>query len=430
VNLPALPGSRMPVNPMARLLALSEAMADAPSPMIIGPDGFLCVRDDPRFALHSFLNETLREQAKESGDAHATAAAAVKRLSKQLSKAQMADLAMAAYERAAWIDEHGGELADAAQWKRRLAAILYHLYALRLPFAASDMCRLIETRDMTGPPVGCIVEYFGQNDLTPALCAALRHCREVYTAGIGHKHAHVDVQNELQLLDMLLWHDELDELDLAACWSERVRRDYRAMSGDRRARWQKLLRHIRGDAGSKPPKPWIKEAQKRLAAVGAEDFRATLTDWFACFREPDALRLSVVGSHVLKGLLWYCALARDPAVTAAALPLLDAPWKPKRNLVKVMVALAVLIEAMPVEEAWAALLPLQNAWGTSQGRIEQLVIKIASASNITEAQLRAQGVLKAAPPPPPAGASAEQLAAGWLAVEHFLALLKDTHVRQ
>ena len=26
--------------------------------------------------------------------------------------------------------------------------------------------------------------------------------------------------------------------------------------------------------------------------------------------------------------------------------------------------------------------------------------------------------------------ASEQLAAGWLAVEHFLALLKDTHVRQ
>jgi hypothetical protein len=216
------------------------------------------------------------------------------------------------------------------------------------------MCRLMDGRHGTAPPVGRVAEYFASRELTPDACAALRRRREALKARIGRDYGHVDVQSELQLLDMLLWHDEMEPLELAACWSERVRRDRRAMSGERRQRWQALLRHIRGDAGSKPPKPWIKEAQARLAAVGAEDFRATLARWFACFREPEPLRLSAVGSHVLKGLLWYCALARDPALTEAALPLPDAPWKPRRNLDKVMVALALLIDTMPVEQAWAA----------------------------------------------------------------------------
>jgi hypothetical protein len=230
---------------------------------------------------------------------------------------------------------------------------------------------------------------------------------------------------------MLLWHDQGDALDLAQCWSERVRRDFRAMSEPRRRRWQLLLRHIRGDAGSKPPKPWMKEAQSRLAMVGAEDFRATVTEWFTCFRAAGPLKLSVVGSHVLKGLLWYCALARDPAVTAAALPLLDAPWKPKRNLDKVMVALALVIDTMPIEEAWSALQPLQNAWGTSTGQIEKLVLKIGAAFGITEAQLRADGILKPEPPPSPTAADEHQ--AKWMVLaslstpqsaEQFLATLR------
>jgi hypothetical protein len=393
---------------------------------IVGPDGFLSARDDACFTLHSYLNETLRRQANDPSHAHAIAAADVKRLGKELSGPQLIALVMAAFDRAAWIGEHGHEIAQSLEWGRRVAAILYHLYALRLPFAVSDMCRLIDGRDGAAPPVGRIAEYFASHELTAEACATLRRRREAYKARIGRDYKHVDVQSELQLLDMLLWHDETDALDLAACWSERVRRDYRAMSGERRRRWQSLLRHIRGDAGSKPPKPWIKEAQSRLAAVGAEDFRSTITDWFDCFRQPDPLQLSVVGSHVLKGMLWYSALARDPAVTAASLAVADAPWKPKRNLDKVMVALALVIDTMPVEEAWAALLPLQHAWGASEGRIERLVIKIAGASGISEAQLRAQGVLKPRLPPPPEPQSAQQLAvAGWRAIEVFLATLRD-----
>ena len=173
------------------------------------------------------------------------------------------------------------------------------------------------------------------------------------------------------------------------------------MTGDRRVKWRALLHHIRGDAGSKPAKPWVKEAQKRLAAVGSDDFRAMLRDWFAPFRAPEPLKLSLAGSHVLKGLLWYGALARDPAVNEAALWLLDATCKPKRNADKVMVALAVLIDTMPVEEAWQALLLLQERWGASQGQIERLLIKIAGAFDISKEKLDELGLLKPAPPPRP-----------------------------
>jgi len=262
---------------------------------------------------------------------------------------------------------------------------------------------LIDSPYGAAPPISRLVEYFQNHDLTPEICAALRWRRDAYTARIGRDYAHVTLQNDLQLLDMLLWHDECDELDLAACWSERVRRDYREMSGDQRRQWMALLRHIRGDAGSKPPKAWIKEAQSRVAAVGLEDFRNTVGGWFACFRRREPLRLSVVGSHVLKGLLWYCSIARDPPLTAAALPILDAAWKPKRNLDKVMVALALLIDTMPVEEAWAALLPLQRSWGASQGQIECLAIKIAAARHFRRAVAGARRV-EAGP-----GGSASQL---------------------
>lgn len=368
-------------------------------PVIIGPDGFVCARNDPRCAHHAVLNDMLCEIATQPAKAHAIAAAAVGRLRKERGKQELVALSMTACERVLWIREHADEIAQATEWARRVWTICYHLYSLRLPFTASEMCQLIDTPHAE-PPVGRVVEYFHEHGLTPQLCAALRKWREVYRSGIGNGYRHVDVQNELQLLDMMLWHDEWDEVVPAACWSERIRRDFRNMRGERQQAWRALLHHIRGDAGSKPPKLWVKQAENHLAAIGQSDFCATMTDWFGSFRDPEPLRLSIVGSHVLKGLLWYCAVAHDPTVTASALPLLDATWKPKRNLDKVMVALAVLIDTMPVEEAWAALLPLQSAWGASQGRIEQLVRKIAAAVGICEEDLRATRVLKPTPAKP------------------------------
>jgi len=142
--------------------------------MIIGPDGFLCTSDDPRFAFHSFLNDILREQAKEPGNAHAIAGAGVKRLRKEFSDERMVALALTAFDRAAWIDEHQSELAQAGEWTRRVANVLYHLYALRLPFSTPDICRLVRGRNGAAPPVGRVAEYFATHDLTPEACTALR----------------------------------------------------------------------------------------------------------------------------------------------------------------------------------------------------------------------------------------------------------------
>jgi hypothetical protein len=96
-------------------------------PMIVGPDGFVSARDDACFTLHSYLNETLRRQAEDPSHAHAIAAADVKRLRKELSGPQLIALVMAAFDRAAWIGEHGHEIAESLEWGRRVAAILYHL---------------------------------------------------------------------------------------------------------------------------------------------------------------------------------------------------------------------------------------------------------------------------------------------------------------
>jgi hypothetical protein len=87
------------------------------------------------------------------------------------------------------------------------------------------------------------------------------------------------------------------------------------------------------------PGGWARRAEPLLAAVGIEDFREQMRNWFAPFRSGEPLPLSVAGSHVLKGPLWFTAVARDEELKECALWLLEVKWKQKRNTEKAMVAL-------------------------------------------------------------------------------------------
>ena len=124
---------------------------------------------------------------------------------------------------------------------------------------------------------------------------------------------------------MLLWHDENDPLDPSRCWSDVVRRDLRDRRGTQRTPWKALFRHIKGNASAKPAKGWIKEAEKHLTQVTHQDFMDRLGVWLAPLRSGEAQPLSVAGSHVLRGLLWYAALTKDLRLGAIVLTPLDTP---------------------------------------------------------------------------------------------------------
>jgi hypothetical protein len=114
------------------------------------------------------------------------------------------------------------------------------------------------------------------------------------------------------------------------------------MKGKRKENWRRLLKHIRGNAPKNMPSSWAEEAADRLEAVGIDDFKQQLSHWFDPFRSGELLPLSIPGSHILKGLVWYVAVSGDETAKQTALWLLDVKWKQKRNMQKSMTALEVL----------------------------------------------------------------------------------------
>jgi hypothetical protein len=363
-----------------------------------GPDGFLATVDTPDYPAHVLLSEHLRERQTDAGTALERA---LPRLRKELSKPELVALIRAIHARIAWIGEHERELSNPRHWQDFLAQLARNLYAASLPFEAADLTQMLEGhrrhRALWGfGPEELLVAFLETHDLTPELASGLRRFQaELQGVPGGMKYqSQAGFQVAAAHVHMLLWHDEGDPLDPRQCWSDVVRHDLRAMTGERKAHWKALFRHIKGNAPAKPAKSWIKEGEKRLAAVSPEDFADRFRAWLQPFKSAEPQRLSVAGSHVLRGLLWYAALTRDPDVAEPALVLLDAQWKAKRNLDKVMVSLVNVLETLPPVTAWPSLLRLQQEWPTSSLQVERFLKKTAAELGITEEELKARALLK------------------------------------
>ena len=273
---------------------------------------------------------------------------------KKLPKRQIIDLIEMILRRYAWLREHDAELPDAHIARMKLVHLLRTLYTVKkLPCTEADLRTML---DLTVPlldhisaegPLDHVMEYIKDNDLTPELCHSLREFQTHLTPQCS-----VATEQSLrQRLHTLLWMDEWEPLKPAKCWSESIRRDFREMEGERKANWRRLLKHIRGNAPQIMPPAWAREASERLATVGIDDLSQQLSIWFAPFRSGEPLPLTVGGSHILKGLIWYAAVSGDEKAKEASLWLLEAKWKQKRNTEKVMTALRVF--GISKEELWS-----------------------------------------------------------------------------
>jgi hypothetical protein len=309
--------------------------------MLPGPDGFLLSRTDPLFAFQQKLSDFLA--ADEARDPSRTMLDPGPW--KKLPKREAITLIEATLRRLNWLCAHDAELDTAHMARHRLIQLLRVLYKIKLPCTEADLRAQIELTvplmDRMWPdgPLDYLAEYLKKNDLTPELCSGLRQIQGAIK--FGETCGQAALQSLAQRLHMLLWMDEWEPLDPSRCWSECIRRDFRAMTGERQVAWRALLKHLRGNAPPKMPAGWAREAEPLLAAVGLNDFRQQFCLWFAPFQSGQPLPLSVAGSHVLKCMLWYASLTRDDEVRECALWLLDVKWKQKRNTAKSMIALEV-----------------------------------------------------------------------------------------
>lgn len=208
----------------------------------------------------------------------------------------------------------------------------------------------------------------------------------------------IEGQTLRRRLAVLLWHDPYEALDPKKCWSEAIRRDLRAMPEHPRRLWNVLFAATPVSDNTEPPNKWKQAAESHVAEIGVGPFRNQLLEWLTPFHGSEPVRLSMVGSHILKALLWYCRVLRGPEVDSAAFALLYTKWRNKDFIFRPFTVLAGNIAMLPAEEAWPLLLHIQGKLGAkASGRLEKIVTQVGAQQGLSEEELRSYGLLRPKP---------------------------------
>lgn len=199
--------------------------------------------------------------------------------------------------------------------------------------------RTAEAGDYLAPstPIPHLFAYIDAKGLTPKLAADIRKFRErVYDGGLVVNQ--VSFQLFRSRLDMLAWRDEWTPVDLERCWSERVRADFRAMQGQEREAWRRLLYCFHGDEGTRPSGKWSKATQAAIERIGPGAFRAQAAEWLEPLQPGAEQRLSREGSYVLRGFVWLAEASGALELTTKLPAIAEVQFKPKTNGNKVVQA--------------------------------------------------------------------------------------------
>jgi hypothetical protein len=147
-------------------------------------------------------------------------------------------------------------------------------------------------------------------------------------AGFHGSHAALSVRRQI---GWLLWLEDVASIDEKECWSQRIRKDLRAMPKESREAWRVLFENAAIAKSRKPSKRWERMAKAALAAMPAGELCRRVGEWFEPFHAGTPLRLTVPGRDALRNLMWLALPAQDAAVDEAIAWFASAKWRSKRD---------------------------------------------------------------------------------------------------
>jgi hypothetical protein len=212
-------------------------------------------------------------------------------------------------------------------WICALAELEEHLLAARPLLDPEELTRVIESISLSPAP--------GSAPLYEMVSAQVRsHGYSLELVGALERwRASLKRASNLYLrrrISRLLWFENVSPVQDNECWSSRIRKDLRSLTPDSRAAWEKLLQTARSGV-SKPSAKWQREAAAALTVVGPASFREKLREWFEPFRAAEPVKLTAAGRDILRNLLFYALVARDPGVDEAVFWFASAKWRTKKD---------------------------------------------------------------------------------------------------
>ena len=243
------------------------------------------------------------------------------------------------------------------------------LYAALPPkIAKDDACAILSaTRHACGhggivEPINLANTAFEDSEYTPEFFEALRTYRN-RLAGI-HSNEVTKVKGEIALA---LWLDPSERLRPRNCLSAAIREGYFKLQANDRKSWSQLFRHADRTARRRPDKQWTTRAYSTLQNLGTEVFMADLGHWIKL--PDDKVSLSTGGRHVVKSLIWFCALCDSNRLDHLVPKLIDLEYTKPKAAVHLIYAVGFWLESKPVEFADEHRKRLREKWPIAGSRI-------------------------------------------------------------
>jgi hypothetical protein len=255
-----------------------------------------------------------------------------------------------------------------------------------------------------------LLEPFLLNHPMPAaVSSGLAEIQRALEAGRARKNE----QQALGRIRSLLGGPSTVEIEPGEAWSERARADLAALPGNKRQPWNRLLAHCTSAESSKPAKKWLAAAGELMEALGRDEFRKSVVQWFPLVSqsrvihretmhpqwEPDPdLLITDRNATILKGLAWCCSGWNDPEISRALSELAEICFKKVRWLgprcPRVGNACLYSLSSTSSEEAAAQLSKLDQLvkQPTAKKRIGKSLDKAAESTGQTRADLEEKSV--------------------------------------
>ena len=196
-------------------------------------------------------------------------------------------------------------------------------------------------------------------------------------------------------------------LERGEAWTDVALDDLEAMPAASREAWTRLLLHGQSAKGARPSKRWTKQAQEQLDAVGAVTFRTSLERWLPLVAQPRSTprplpyvdqegpdwHLSAASVGSLRGLVWCCAVAPDPALIRLLTPLALTCYKKIPGVgpreVSLGNACVNTLGGIPGLDALGqlAILQVKVRFGTAQRMIGKALDAAAERENLPREQI-------------------------------------------
>ncbi|MEM1253150.1 MAG: DUF4132 domain-containing protein [Cyanobacteria bacterium P01_H01_bin.21] len=289
---------------------------------------------------------------------------------------------------------------------RNILDVILLILNRKLPFTAENVIEFLQLCQRRHPhtwawhtPVKKIVrDYLKDHDLTPELQTAIEATCDVLTQGYGD-----DLKTASQLRMLISVETKTLAIRPGESWSDHAKQTIEAWPEAKRSVWIQLIEVCLTASGGKPTATWLKLAKPLRKAVGVDDFRQQMLQWFPKVDQPRTQTLpnwrggdDVIqdqNADILKGLVWLCADQTDIELVRALGKLAVSAYRKIPGIgprcVKLGNACVWALGQMPTTDAIGqlALLKVKVKFGTAQKGIEKSLTAAAEREGLPREEI-------------------------------------------